>query len=111
MRNENHDTNGRNEMDATQRSAIEATIAAIITDPIEWARADRAKFLKTLGSGGLGAREWSESELRARAAEELARVRELLAEAGEPEESEPVDVDRLMRANARARRAVENLES
>ena len=98
-------------MDAMIRAAIERKIAAIIADPLAWAKAAEEKFLATLGSGRRGAKESSEAEHLAYAAKELAHARELLAEAGEPEKSEPVDMGRLMRANARARRAAENLES
>ncbi len=98
-------------MHATARAAIEKKIAAITADPLAWAVAHREEFLETLGSAGWNARKWSEAEYLAEAANELAHSKGLLAEAGEPEPEPAVDMERLMRANARARRAVEHLDS
>jgi hypothetical protein len=99
-------------MDTMARTAIEAKIAAITVDPLAWARADEEKFLKTLGSGARYAKRDSEADLRETAARELERAKALLTEDNvEDPAPEPHDMARQMRANERARRAIENLDS
>ena len=97
-------------MNQYTRAAIEEKIRAIETDPLAWAKADHEKFSRTMGSAALYATSPSDAELLARAAMELVKARKLLAEAT-IESIEPVDTPRLLRANERTRRAVENLES
>jgi hypothetical protein len=97
-------------MNAKTYESIQAKVDAIKADPIEWARSAEKRFQATMGSAAMFAVPPSEEQLREYASEHLQRA-EALLEGEEPEAEEPIDMERLQRANARTRRAIEGLES